>query len=380
VPTYRYYSADLLTGNVLAELPLYGVWMTRRLSDMGEMTGTFKLGTQQHSDTELLQSTEPGKTALYVERDNTLIWGGIIWSRTYAEDARICNMTAQTFESIFDHVVIEQDFVHQVEDQMSIFIATINQMQAQDANNFGLEVSNIPTSSGVLRTVLFPGYESHFYEEIISQLVGVENGFDYCIDVLPGIEPDKPRKSIRAGYPILGSRDATTDVPVFDYPGNILTFWWPESATRAGTKFVGLGAGAGIGMLRGEAAANDLLDAGYPAWYVVNSYKGITEQQILNERVRSDRAAYRMPVSTPTFQLKPDASAAFDAWQNLGSMFQVHVESRRFPTGKEIFSRMIGWELVVADSDDTEQVKFFIEGDTESDRPGTFTYDTPLSS
>src|SRR5690348_14342039 len=111
MPSYRYFAADILTGAVLAELPLYGVWCSRKMSEAGEMTATFKLGTGMYDDQSLLDATETGKACLYVERNGTIVWGGPIWTRTWQEESKTMNLTGQTFESVFARVALETDVV-----------------------------------------------------------------------------------------------------------------------------------------------------------------------------------------------------------------------------------------------------------------------------
>jgi hypothetical protein len=360
VPIYRYFSADILTGAVLAELPLYGVWMTRQMSTTGEFTGTYKLGTGLHNDTELLEGTIPGKCAIYVERNDQLIWGGIIWSRTWAEEAHTMSMTAQTFESVFDHVCSQQHIIHEDVDQMVILKSVIDQMQSQAGNDFGLDTSGIGTC-GVKRTVLLPGYEYRKFQEAVDQVVDVENGIDYTIEILPGPQIDQPRKVVRVGYPNIGGNSPIDDNMMFDYPGNVQNFWWSESSTRGGTVVVGIGFGSGESMLRVEVRATELLNTGWPAWYAVQAHKDIAESNILQATTRADMERLKAPVVNPTFELRSDRPPEFEGWYLLGQNFKVHIESVRFPEGRDTISRMIGWELTAETNDSTENFKFTVE-------------------
>lgn len=358
---YRYYTADILLGDVLAEMPLYGVYLNRKLSTTGEFNGTFKLGTGLYDDVSLLDGTEPGKTCIYVERDGVLIWGGIIWSRTYAEESGTCQLSAQTFESIFDHVALQNNFIHQNQDQLFIFKAVIEAIQVQSHNDFGIDTEQIGTS-GVMKTVLVPGYEYHMAQEVVDQLIDADDGFDYTIDIRPSSEPDKPLKIVRTGYPLLGSTEHVDNLH-FDFPGTIDNYWWPESASSAGTMFVGLGAGSGVAQLRSVQGATDQLAKGYPAWWSVSTYGNITNIGVLSARTAADRNRLRTPVTVPTFELKSDQVPRFEGWDQLGDCFSVYIESKRFPEGKTVTSRMVGWELTTADSDSDEILKFAIAGD-----------------
>lgn len=360
-PVYRAYTADLLTGALKEELPLYGLYMNRTLNEAGNFTGTFKLGSHRHIDTDLLNGTTPGRTAIYFERNGLLIWGGIIWSRTYAAESKTCQITAQTFESYFDHVVMESHFIMQNVEQSTIFTNLINALQAQAANNIGLTGMGSFPVTGVIRTVLTPSYEYHFAQSIVDQFVGVDGGLEYTIDVVASGTPDVPNKLVRVGYPTLGDPVATSDL-YFDFPGSLSNYWWPESATRGATKVAAIGHGSGQTTMRATAVDGNMIAAGWPAFWQVNTYSNIADVDGISAKARADLIRLRMPYSRPTLELKSDIGAGFSGWNKLGSALTAHIEDSRFPDGFTVTSRMLGWELSPADSGSTEQVKFVIEG------------------
>ena len=80
---YRYYTVDLLTNNVIAEIPFTSVSYERALSKAGSFSGTIPM-IEATSSLNLYETTMPGKTALYVLRNGVCVWGGIIWSRSYS--------------------------------------------------------------------------------------------------------------------------------------------------------------------------------------------------------------------------------------------------------------------------------------------------------
>lgn len=359
---YRYFTADLLTGNVLAELPLLSPTFGRRLSAAGDFRATFLLGTGQYDDSELLAGTQPMRTALYVKRDDVLIWGGILWTRSYESDSHVMNINASTFESYFDRMVIQSDFVRQNVDQLQIFKDLIDQLQLQDASNIGLITSGLPTVSGVNTTQLIPGYEYHFANEVVSNLLSSDNAFDYTIDVTEGATTDHPVKTVQAGYPKIG---VDSGIPVeYDYPGSITKYTWPEAG--GGTKFAVLGNGAGSSMLRAEAVADALIALGYPSWWVVKSYKSLSTQSQVTAKAAAVRDQNTLPLTVPTFELRSDRVPEFDEWSVLGANMNVYIEDYRFPNGKQVTSRMIGWSLQPGGGDKPEVLTLAIEGDDGS--------------
>lgn len=362
--TYRYFVNDIMTGAGLGDLPLSRVHMNKRVNETGQFTGSFVLGTGIHHDQSLIDSSIPGRTALYVERDNELIWGGILWSRAYGSSDHVVQLTAQTFESYFDHVCVEANFVMQNIEQSQILFNLVNTLQAQQGNNIGLLMDPFPVT-GVPRTVLIPGYEYHFASQVISQLIGVENGLEITIDIEPSSTFDRPTKTLRAGFPKLG-RDIATSGLYFDYPGNVERFWWNESGARGAVKAVALGHGDGFSKVRGQAIDGGKIAAGWPAWWVVNSHPTITDVEAIAAAARNDLAKYAIPYSRPTLEFTMEAGAKFQSWNNVGDAVVARVEDYRFPAGKIFETRMLGWELKPSESDGMESLKIVVEGEDDA--------------
>jgi hypothetical protein len=358
MPLYRYYTTDILTEDVLGDLPLYQVQPDRVLSGIGTLTGKLKLGTGIFLDQDLKVASQPGRVALYMERDGVIIWGGIIWGRKYNSNEKAYDIIAQSWESIFDHVPMLDDIILETYDQQVVFKTIITLMQLQPYNNFNLDLSQIPTDGNVIRSTLFAGYEYHMVSEAINQLIQADNGFDYTIDIVPSAFQDQPDKVIRTGYPRLGT---DSEVSFWDYPGGIQSYTWNESASSGGTMFAGLGEGAGVDQKRAVTPAQDLLDQGYPAWWVVRSNPFLTTDAEISTFTAAQRDRYKMPVGSPEFTLKSDRIPEFTEWQALGNNFSVYIQDERFPTGQLITSRMIGWTLQVESQDQAEVLSFNIE-------------------
>jgi hypothetical protein len=111
-PVYRYFTADLLTNEVLAEIPFQGVNYKRALKSGGEFTGNIPVIEDTRS-LNLYESTVPGKTALYVVRNGVCVWGGIIWTRSYDVASRTLSISGSEFPSYFYHRLIWKTWNHQ---------------------------------------------------------------------------------------------------------------------------------------------------------------------------------------------------------------------------------------------------------------------------
>jgi len=101
-PVYRYYTADLLTNEILAEIPFRSVSYERAVKGAGRFSGSIPV-IDATSSLDLYESTMPGNTALYVVRNGICVWGGIIWTRSYDVVGRVLEVSASEFTSYFYH-------------------------------------------------------------------------------------------------------------------------------------------------------------------------------------------------------------------------------------------------------------------------------------
>ena len=102
---YRYFVCDLLTNNLLAEMPFKSVSYSRSLVEAGSFEGDLPVIDDTYN-LDVYNSTLPGKTALYIVRNGVCVWGGIIWGRTYSLIDKVVSVSALEFPSYFAHRVV----------------------------------------------------------------------------------------------------------------------------------------------------------------------------------------------------------------------------------------------------------------------------------
>ena len=110
-PRYRYYMVDIVTNKIVGEIPLEDVSYERSLKQPGSFEGKITVSEQTNA-LDLYNATMPGKTALYVVRDNEAVWGGIIWGRTYDLVGRSLAVSASEFTSYLNHRIVWKTFSH----------------------------------------------------------------------------------------------------------------------------------------------------------------------------------------------------------------------------------------------------------------------------
>jgi hypothetical protein len=104
---YRYFLYDLLSDTFLAEIPFKGVSYGRALREAGAFSASIPVIDATMS-LDLYNSTMPGKTALYVVKNDKCVWGGLIWSRNYNIITRTLSVNANEFTSYLHHRAVWQ--------------------------------------------------------------------------------------------------------------------------------------------------------------------------------------------------------------------------------------------------------------------------------
>lgn len=354
---YKYIFADLLTGAVNIELPLYGVWFSKMINHPGNCTASFPLDTEGFSNTDVLRATEPGKAALYIERGNSLAWGGIIWSRTYQSQAKALSFTGQTFDSFFNMQYIEEDLNFSSVDQRNIVIQLIEHMQAKPFADIRIAVPGEYSPDNITRDVNISESQVWSYGRALEYMAEFDEGLDYYVDV----EYGTGSMPIRRLYvdDELGVSAAVTPL-VFDYPGNIENYYFPENASRAAVSTIGVGSGDQEGRLLSKSVQSDLYARGYPDLQQVYTNEDVSVQSTLDNQTKSQAELSRVPIAVPTLELHPDVVPTLGSFRP-GDHIHVDIEDARFPDGERITTRIIGWEVTPGGSG-IEKVKLIIPG------------------
>jgi hypothetical protein len=115
---YSYYLVDIVTNTTLAQIPFEDVSYERSLKQAGQFTGKITT-TQQTDNLDLYNSTMPGKTALYVMRNDKCVWGGIVWSRGYDMVGRSLTVSASEFTSYFNRRHIWKTYTYSFEAELT---------------------------------------------------------------------------------------------------------------------------------------------------------------------------------------------------------------------------------------------------------------------
>ena len=338
--TYRYLFADLLTNEILAELPITGVNFTQQLNTSGTLTGRLLLSGINATDLNVSAGTIPGRTAIYVDRNGILVWGGVLWNRQYNSDSQTLTFQAREFESYFDRRKITTTQVFNNVDQLTIANALMNGAQATPSGDIG--VITTPATSGVLVSRTYYGYELKNVYAAIQDLSRQLNGFDFNIQVAYD-GGGNPTKRLVLSYPKSGTTYSPTSLsaPVFQFPsGNMVEYEYPEDASIAANTIYALGAGSNEGKLIATATDPALLAAGFPLLEQEANYSDITDATMLSSLATGQIKATAYPPTTLRVVAPPSQNPEFGTYV-IGDECRIIITDNRFPNTLDAIYRLV---------------------------------------
>lgn len=363
--TYTYLFCDLRTDVLLAELPLSNVTYSFELNGIGTLRGTIPYNDETLPLDPETAST-PGRTAVYVDRDGVLVWGGIVWTRDDATGGK--QIQAAEFPSYFQHRYVKKTLSTDTSlllnpayvdaggqrlyaDQKYIVWSLLRYAHDQPGGNIGINIDELTAPPhGVTRSATYFGYERPEIYKSISELAAADDGFDFAIEVgwTPAANNQAPRRfrKARTWFPRRG-RTAANSGLVFSKGGgygSILDYDWPENGAELVTEMSGLGAGSGEARIVKTAVAQDLIDSGWPLLEGVATYDGVIDEAQVQGLANADLTARSQYMKQPTFEVSADADPQFGSY-SVGDegLFVIDPEPKS-PNGREGVLRIVSIE------------------------------------
>lgn len=347
--TYTYLFHDLLTNEQLAALPLSDVSFGRELGGIGELGATLKgLGTRRIRKLDPMGATRTGRTAVYVDRDGTLVWGGILWGRRGTDTLQL---RAEEFRSYWRRRRIRWDADYVAHDQAAILCELLERAAAEPGGDIGLVLPPPALRiTGIPRHVSYAAAERKVIEEAWGELEGLAAAFETSVEV--GYGPTGlPFRALHWGTPLGADRGL-----VVEKPGNLLDHGgWPEDAATMANRITAIGGTPDSGdggegtPLMAEATA---LHAGWPLLEDSTSYSDLDRplfQAVLQAHADRDLDLVRNPAETPELVISGD-DPPLGSYRP-GDQLRVRITDPRFPrpadggAGLDTELRIIGYQV-----------------------------------
>jgi len=340
VTTYRYLFADLLTNDIVAELPLTGVSFTKQLNQAGSFNGHLLVGGIDALAFNVFPATTPGRNALYVDRDGVLVWGGVVWGRQYTASTQTLEIQAREFESYFERRRITATTAFNSTDQLSIAQNLINLAQSAPYGDIGVNVG--VETSGILVSRTYYDYELKTYFNALQDLSRADDGFDFNIAVVYD-GSGEPTKTLVLGYPRIGTVYSSTNpnAIVFQLPGNIVDYEYPEDGSIAANTVHALGAGSNEGKLIASASDTSKFLDGWALLEEQANYSDVTDSTLIAQLATGQVLAVSYPPTVIKVIVPAYEAPVFGTYE-VGDDARLIITDVRFPNTLDEVYRIVG--------------------------------------
>jgi hypothetical protein len=366
--TYTYLFCDLVTDQVIAELPLQQVTYETILSGIGTLRAFVPLNAET-APLDPIGSTVGGRTVLYVDRDGVIVWSGIVWTRQLAAGG--FTIQAAEFLSYYQRRFIRDTIstnpanvtdTRFIPDGNLIYgdqkfaLWSLFQYAGSRPGGNVLVSTNllVGVADGVSRDLTYYGYERPEIYATMQQLSQADDGFDFAVEcgwnpIVNNLPPTRYRRA-RSWYPQRG-RSAADSGLVFSKGGpsaSIVDYDWPEDFTAVATQTWALGDGQGESRIIAGATDSDLLMAGWPLLEAVQSYDGVTQATRAQGYANADLNARSGAAVAPTFTVLADADPVLGTYEvGDAALFSIAPEPR-WPDGMDAELRILGMQVTAS--------------------------------
>jgi hypothetical protein len=227
---YRVVIGDLF-GTPIEELVVENLQYTYAMNDAG--TCTFTVPTKYFKASRSL--IDPGKRTILIYNQNTLRWGGYLWT-VNASDEQDIQCASDSWFSRFKRRHVDQHLVYTGADQLDIAWSLIDFTQSKPFGDLGITRFNPSESSGVMRDREYFPYERTIIADDLINLAGVIDGFDFDIN---------PQRQWKTFYPSRGSATQFT----FELGKNVGGVSYALDATQTTSEMSAMGSGDADAML-----------------------------------------------------------------------------------------------------------------------------------
>lgn len=347
---YRYLAYDLVTNELLDELPLVSPTLSGALNGAGPLQATMALraegqsapGVYRSRAAELWAATTTGRTVVYVDSDGVLLpdaW--ILWTRRYDSDSGTVTLGGSSLLSYFEKRRIHTTQTFAGVDQLQIARDLVSWAQTQPGGDIGVQVG--AELDGVLRDRTYWAHERKKVGEALRQLSAVSNGFDFAFEV--AYDAGVPTRYLRVGT---RGRSAETTGHVFEHGRNLIRYNLDEDASTQANRIYADGAGDGPTMLQRSADRTDVIDAGWPLLEDAIALKDVSVGTTLQGHATAQVDARAFPVTIASVTVQADGDPPIGSWvvgDYARFVFGSHptIQDPIFPTRTELTYRIVGY-------------------------------------
>ncbi|MCF6523057.1 hypothetical protein [Streptomyces sp. JJ36] len=358
---YRALFCDLRTDRVVDVLPLTDAKFDDYIGKPGSLSATVPLPNEALAR-RARTALRPGRTAVWLERNGDLWWGGVLWTCTPSSDQQgrmKVQFQAATFDSYLEHRVLSSDLSGTATDQFDIVRLLVAHVQAQPGGDIGLRVS--PAMSGVHRDFAYGYAALARVRELLDKLGQLDDGFEWRVHCYRDGQ-GRRMKELRLGHPEIRAGHADL---VLDHPGSLLTYSLPSDATVQ----------ANVWVARGESANSDQsqesvpltvrhvdsadIAGGWPRLEGSSDHSSVSDEETLHSLARAELARHRRPETIPQVTVRLDGTVAPGL---LGARLRLRIHDLWHPDGADLRHRIVGLAVNPPQRGKPETATLYLEG------------------
>jgi hypothetical protein len=356
---YTFLLVDMVSGQVTGAVPLLDVFLSRDLLGNDSLTGSLALADPSVQASGPHSLTSESRTAVYVDRDGRLLFGGPIWKRLWDSNTKLLQIQAEGWMSYLNRRIILQDSTYTNVDELTIAAALVTQMQVGVNDNVHIIVPNL--LSGEPRTITYLATDRKSYGQALVELATLLDGFDVGFEAtyVGGV----PTPNLILGYPRRGASylTGTVGAAVLEYPGNVSSYRWPIDGTLLATQVIVDGQGSGGANPSAIQQNAGLLQSGYPGLDRAFSYSDLTDQAQVTSHVQAQAAAWAQPTAFPEVRVRAELDPILGSY-TVGDDIRLILTDPWFPAlqngaaGLDMALRIIKLDIQVQTRDQPEMV------------------------
>ncbi|CAM5609021.1 hypothetical protein GCM10010329_17410 [Streptomyces spiroverticillatus] len=363
-PTYRILLCDLRSDQLLDVLPVQQVTLDDWIGKTGSFAGTVPVPNAAIA-TRARRAILPGRTAVWVERDRAIWWGGILWTANVSSSDRGflgVQIQAGGWDSYLDHRLLLDSHKATQTDQFDIARALVDYAQSTPGGDIGIEAGT--ELSGVLRDREYSRYDMPTMRDLLAQLGSVEGGFEWRIASYRDPESGRRIKRLQLGSPVIR---AGTNTIVLDHPGPVLSYAWPIDATGKANAWQSRGATTNqnqatdsVPLVSELLVDRDDIAAGWPRLDGSSDYSTVSDLRTLNAHAAADKARALDPRTIPEITVRMDGSISPAL---LGATIRLRVRDLWWPEGLDQRYRVVGLAITPPERGRAETARLYLEAD-----------------
>jgi len=337
-PEFRYvltkvYQSGGTPNPIIAELPFTNVNFTQQLNSIGTFQGEVLLSGLNSANLNVYNGTIPGQVILWVlYADPTSlvfspVWSGVVWNREYNSATQRLSITAQEMLSLYQRRRVTTTKTYVAQDPTYIAYNLLQFTEGVTYGNTGLTYNSVSSGLSTSRT-----YNAYEYKPVYQAIKDLASSF-FDFKIKPYNSSGNLVNQFEIGVPLGTAYSASsTYAPVFQFPGNVISYRFPEDGQSAANQLYGLGYGANNTKLIASAVDTAKYTDGFPLLQDTANYTDIADINLLKNVTLGQLNAISYPPTTIEVVIPTYIDPVFPLYQ-IGDYVRFDIQDDYFPSG-----------------------------------------------